>query len=347
MLPSNLANIESISKMLTTFAALKSLKNKNISLDSPIYPYLYSDWQAVAGLGFAPGGVQGQVTFRELLTHRSGWPTDGQGGTCGGPNTDYATLKAHIQQGTIPLASGQKGQYSNCNFALFRELLPQMEPSGNGINLLPDNLRAQASAQFYIDYVVANVQSATATGSTSWNCTPVSSPSTPINQQILSYPPPNAAGSNPPYMPPLSLVSSTNWGDYFLLCGAGGWNLSPSDVYSLFTALAQGSGLLTPDLQAELFDTTTSPNYPGLGWDNTIGYCPGATANGQTYAWCKNGGEGLPPGPGIETFVGLFKCNSVTVVVFVNTALGPNGVITSMVTDAFSKAQVSGNKPCP
>jgi CubicO group peptidase (beta-lactamase class C family) len=54
ILPSNLANIESISKMLTTFAVLQSLKNNNISLDSPIYPYLYSDWQSLAGVGIEP-----------------------------------------------------------------------------------------------------------------------------------------------------------------------------------------------------------------------------------------------------------------------------------------------------
>jgi hypothetical protein len=74
---------------------------------------------------------------------------------------------------------------------------------------------------------------------------------------------------------------------------------------------------------------------------------PGANQNGQTYYWCKNGGLGGAPSEGIETFTGLFKCNSVPVVVIVNSAISAN--ITSVVTSAFNapSTQVSGNpKPC-
>jgi hypothetical protein len=38
MLPDRLTNVASVSKMLTTFAVLKSLSNHNISLDSSIFP---------------------------------------------------------------------------------------------------------------------------------------------------------------------------------------------------------------------------------------------------------------------------------------------------------------------
>jgi hypothetical protein len=356
ILPSNLANIESISKMLTTFAVLQSLKNNNISLDSPIYPYLYSDWQSLAGVGIAPNLLGPQVTFRDFLTHRSGWAADNNGGGCGGPSTSYAILKAKIQLSTIPQAQGSNaaaGQYSNCNFAIFRELLPQME--GTSINsITDDNKRALASAQFYNEYVNTNVRIAAGIPGM-WSCTPVSDPSTAINYQILSYPTPNGPGLTPPYVPPLSAIPSANWGDYFLLCGAGGWNLSASDIVLLFNSLGQ---VLTPDLQAELFNRS-SPNFPGLGWDNTVGNCPGSNTSGKTYYWCKNGGEGYPPacgagqtcapcpGCGIETFVGLFKCNAVTVVVFVNSPLPQN--ITTLVTTAFNNktTQASGNpQPC-
>jgi hypothetical protein len=70
---------------------------------------------------------------------------------------------------------------------------------------------------------------------------------------------------------------------------------------------------------------------------------PGANQNGQTYYWCKNGGLGGAPSEGIETFTGLFKCNSVPVVVIVNSAISAN--ITSVVTSAFNapSTQVSGN----
>src|SRR5208282_782853 len=70
MLPTDITNIASLSKMLTTFAVLKSLSNHNISVDASIFPYLYSNWQSVAGPNI------NQITFRDLLTHRSGFPND-------------------------------------------------------------------------------------------------------------------------------------------------------------------------------------------------------------------------------------------------------------------------------
>jgi hypothetical protein len=185
--------------MLKTFAVLQSLKNNNISLDSPIYSYLYSDWQSLAGVGIAPNLLGPQVTFRDFLTHRSGWAADNNGGGCGGPSTSYAILKAKIQLTTTPQPQGsnaQAGQYTNCNFAIFRELLPQME--GTNINsIADDNKRALASAQFYNEYVNTNVRIAAGIPGM-WSCTPVSEPSTAINYQILSYPTRNGPGSTPP-----------------------------------------------------------------------------------------------------------------------------------------------------
>jgi CubicO group peptidase (beta-lactamase class C family) len=67
VLPDDVTNIASVSKMLTTFAVLQSLSNHNISLDASIFPYLYSDWQ----------GVANSLTFRQLLEHRSGYPVYG------------------------------------------------------------------------------------------------------------------------------------------------------------------------------------------------------------------------------------------------------------------------------
>jgi hypothetical protein len=151
------------------------------------------------------------------------------------------------------------------------------------------------------------------------------------------------------------------WEDYALACGAGGWNLSPSDVVLLFNALVKGQ-LLMPDLQAELFNTS-SPNFPGLGWDNTVGNClasggPNSYTGPNTYAWCKNGGEGKAPGDAIETYVGLFKCNAVTVVVFVNSPLPvimnmPQlSNISNLIADAYQSTgtggtQISGGNPQP
>jgi CubicO group peptidase (beta-lactamase class C family) len=332
MLPNNITNIASISKMLTTFAVLKSLTKNSISLDSSIFPYLYTDWQGVAGPNIK------KLTFRDLLTHRSGFPPNGASNGCNGSNTGYAILKSYIQAGYAPLPSGAQGVYSNCNFAIFREILPQME-GNTAINAAPDtgsNPRAQQSAQFYIDYVNQNVLGPGGVSGTR-SCSPTSNPLL----QVLSYP-----------LQPAT-TPSTNWNDWTLDCGGGGWNTSAADLTFVFNALAAGS-LLTTAQQAQLY-SGSGTNYPGLGWDNTVGYCPGANQNGQTYYWCKNGllsgdtnCKNCCPNCGLETFAGMFKCNSVPVVVVVNSSISQN--ITAVVTSAFNapSTQASGSpKACP
>lgn len=328
MLPDRLTNVASVSKMLTTFAVLKSLSNHNISLDSSIFPYLYTSWQNVAGPNIR------QITFRDLLTHRSGFPSNTAPNGCDGPNTAYAILKTYIEGNYSPLPAGAQGVYSNCNFAIFRELLPQME-GDSAINSLPDNLlglnfRTQLSADFYINYVNQNVLGPGGVYGLR-NCAPTSN----SLFQMLSYP-------TPPTTSP-----STNWGDYTLICGGGGWNVSASDLTSVFNSLAAHS-LLTPAQEAQLYSGSGS-NYPGLGWNNTIGNCPGANQNGQTYYWCKEGdlNSGGATQPGIETFSGLFKCNGVPAIVIVNSFLSQS--LTSIVTNAFNdpSTQVKGNfQPC-
>jgi hypothetical protein len=129
--------------------------------------------------------------------------------------------------------------------------------------------------------------------------------------------------------------------------------MSAGDLFQVFNALATGK-LLTPAQQTELYNTNSS-NFPGLGWDNTVQNCPGAITRGQTYYWCKNGGETDNVNGviiGIETFAGLFKCNAVPVIVVVNSPLpspySGTGQITQLVTNAFAASSVAGSpKSCP
>jgi len=106
MLPDLQTNLASVSKTLTTVRVLQSLKANGLTIDSKIAPFLYSDW--------VQGPNIGKLTFRDMLTHRSGFRQD-----CGGNKTTFAALKAQIATG-VTTANMAVPSYNNCNFAIFR-----------------------------------------------------------------------------------------------------------------------------------------------------------------------------------------------------------------------------------
>ena len=142
MLPDLPTNVASVSKTLTAIGVLRSLARHNISLDSPISPYIWKTW--------TQGPNIGSITFRDLLTHRSGFRE-----SCGGNQTTYPILEQQINQGVV-LTDMQTASYNNCNFAIFRELLPFMENqvyTSEAVNGDP----WVWSANYYVNFMNANV----------------------------------------------------------------------------------------------------------------------------------------------------------------------------------------------
>ena len=137
-----LMNVASVTKVLTAIGVLASLSKHGLTLDSKIWPYLYPDWRAIA----AHNNIN-TLTFGELLTHRSGFRVN-----CNG-SPDYALIKTQITTGVL-LRNKETPSYNNCNFAIFRELLPFME--GHPVSG-SDSSRARQSADFYIDYMNSHV----------------------------------------------------------------------------------------------------------------------------------------------------------------------------------------------
>ena len=293
-------NMASVSKTLTAVAVLQLLAKNGLTIDSNIAPYLYSDW--------SQGSNIGQITFRQLLRHRSGITTD-----CGGNKTTYAILKGIVAAG-VQAANINQPLYNNCNFAIFRELLPAL--SGQPINNLADGpVRAKKSAEMYIAYMNANVFAPVGI--------PTSACEPPAGFNIvLSYPYP--AGS----------THGTDWGKWTLSCGGGGWVLSPRDVLLVLTSIASNNTLLTDAQRQQMIANC-------LGWDCAVrNDCP------NPYV-CKNGDLANM----VWSYAGIFKCN-VPVVVYVNSPLPapyqpPGNDIIGLVQNAYNGAVVSGTpKPC-
>jgi len=132
-------NIASISKFVTTIAALKIIEeDPQIDLDDAIGSYLPNDWN--------PTNDVQDITFRQLLNHTSGLHinvNDGENGQL------YDNLKAVVQN--TPVGS-KTYDYVNINFAFFRVLIPKMINAGN----LNDELDYANSYENYIQNQVFN-----------------------------------------------------------------------------------------------------------------------------------------------------------------------------------------------
>lgn len=313
MLPDLPTNIASVSKVLTTVAVLQSLGRHHLSLDTRIWPYLYKDWKR--------GRLIDTITFRMLLRHAAGFRAN-----CDYNRTTYAVLKAQIQAGVKQSDIGVPS-YNNCNFAIFRELLPQMER--HPIIGPTDARRAAQSAAFYVTYMNQHVfrpvgvpQRACKAPKTANDVPGYRFPA------VMSYPDP--AGS----------AHGDDWGDWTLACGGGGWVLSARDLFDVVKELANGTTLLTKVEKAELM--TPAPNC--IGWDCSVrNDCPDPSL-------CKNGG--LSDGAIVlHTYAGILKCN-VPVVVIVNSVLPApyetGSDIIGLVDDAQTNAKMAGSpRTCP
>jgi CubicO group peptidase (beta-lactamase class C family) len=287
MSPDLTMNIASVSKTLTAVAILQSLTSAGLTPDAKIWPFLYSDWQTDAGLYI------NQITFRELLTHTSGF---GQLGLACANGNAYAQLKMLVAGGVQSGTIGNQA-YGNCNFALLRELMPALTGQVSKIKG-SDAERAKNSMDIYTQYMNDHIFAPL--GIPARYCKALTVPNQP--KQILSY----------PFMP--NTKRGDNWGDETVdnngsgWCGSSGWNLSAIDVFQVLNDLANGNVLLTNNDKQQM-----TSGY--LGWDNAVGRnCPGPNL-------CKNGDyPDFVNGISVWAYAGIFK-SQIPVVVFVNSPL--------------------------
>lgn len=99
-------HVASVSKFITAVGMVKALDSKGISHDAKIAPHLPSYW--------SKGSNVDDITFRHLLTHRSGFSGNSSA-------SDYGFMKARVAAG-VPAVPG--GDYENMNFGLCRILIP-------------------------------------------------------------------------------------------------------------------------------------------------------------------------------------------------------------------------------
>ena len=281
-------NVASLSKVITTIGVLQSLAKHGLTIDDKISSYLPPDWK------------QGQniktITFGELLTHQAGFRDPDDQAHCA-----YSGLQQQIADG-VQLSDKTTAKYNNLNFGMYRVLLPYME----GFSDPGAAMRESAVAKFYVNYIQTNVlQPAGVTGA---DCKAPSG-----TKKILSYPLPAGA------------THGTDFGDWTLQCGSGGWVMTVGDLYKIVLALDSGTKLLT-SAQRQQMDSKC------LGWDCSV----------QTQ-FDYVGKNGDLPGPDntvwLYTYFGIFK-GTVPAVVVINSN-SPSGLnINTIVDSAFHNATV-------
>jgi CubicO group peptidase (beta-lactamase class C family) len=274
-LPSTKITVASVAKFVTAVAAIRFLAKKNISLDAAIGSHLPSDWKLDASVA--------AITFRQLLSHRSGIKDYGNIQLDVEQLKKFFTQKVDLSKNTScqsasvvnpanPINPNNMAPcYSNYNFAIFRVLLPCIDGfTDNSAN------RSQKYAEEFIKIVQKNVF-------------------TPVGVTgVLAKPPasgPQATDYAYSYKFP-GTSKGTDWGDGTVIVGAAAIYLSIEDIAAVLFSLNKRDGLILTN--AQILDMEQSL----LGWDKSN--------DGSGNRWVeKNGGWGAN-NTLISTSVALF-----------------------------------------
>lgn len=280
-------NLASISKTITATVLLRLLDERNVSVDSPIAPWLPANWALGAGIGPVPA-IPAPLSFRDLLTHRSGLNGNQNGAYRFADLQNYAA--AGIAQGNKVIFT-----YQNANFAMFRVVIPYLRFGANGVNqiasLVPFAPFDEVIAGLYIETV--REYAFAPTGFVQGGC--VASDPTPT----LSYPFPS--NGQPGIQP----------GDWITRCGSGGWYLSSVELLGVM-ATRRFTNLILAPASRQLMDL----NY--LGWldpNNNYSWSTGLYGN-----YRNHGGDLTVSGPLGACYMEFF--NGVQVAMNANSASG-------------------------
>jgi hypothetical protein len=289
--------VASISKPVTAAATLRLLEQKHISVDSPIGQWLPVAWKRGTGVD--------SITFRELMTHRSGLLQNYQTatGTSAGVSTgSWGNIRIAVGQNV-----GSKSyKYANMNFSIFRILVPKIA-YGLDLSKLYDAPPPNVTAA-QIDYLtglafLAYLKPVLALAGAPVSC----SNSDPNPTKLYVYPTAGQAGWGP--------------ADYVSGCGGYGYNMSANGIASFISHVRYTDKLVSPAARSLMFDEKV-----GLqAYNGAHG-----TYHGHGAVWAQSGGRGM------RGCVMSFSIK-VDAALLVNSR-GDYGQACAVVVDAFDKA---------
>ena len=282
-------HVASVSKFLTAVGLVKVLDSKNISYDAAIVDYLPTYW--------SKGNKIDKITFRQLLTHKSGFST-------GKSASDYAFMKSKVAAGVTNVGSSD---YENMNFGLCRILIPIINGNvSKGTEFFPtpatnDQVWDAVTLYHYRNYMQANVF-------------------TPAGVNNVGFEPIPGGKNALAYNFPHNNEKGWNSGNLASVAGGAGWRLSTKELLNVMNHVRRKNTIISAEKAQYMLD-----NYFGI--DQAIN-----TPAGKLYN--KNGSWGN--GIGTEQCVAYFLPQEMELVVFVNSPIGTNKFsLRGIVKDAF------------
>ncbi|MCK8491738.1 serine hydrolase [Spirosoma sp. RP8] len=204
-------NIASCSKTITAAALLRTLNAKQKTVDDLIHSYLPAHWTLGTGIK--------TITFKQLLTHQSGFVDKSYG-------SDYGSLKKLVSEGLVD--SSKPETYNNANYALMRFLIAtladysvtKLPANANSTTLATvENKQAQEYADAYIDYCQKNVLGVSGSGMSTIVCKPTD----PNPALCYQFPKDNGKGDS--------------FGDMTLTNAERGWNMTSVQMAAFMSTL--------------------------------------------------------------------------------------------------------------
>ena len=289
-LPTKRMNIASISKTITATAVLKLLEQQGISVDTSVANYLPLHWQEGPNIN--------TLSFKDLLTHTSGLNDNKN------EAYDYESLRTYVDQGVDLVDKTYK--YQNANFALFRMIIPYLWQGS--FKLLDPDSYPQTLADMYVDYVSSYILEPM--GINGAQCK-----SSEANPTLLYQFGSDSKGKDP--------------GDWTLVCGGGGWNLSAYHLAAFLAHLRYDDAILSPATR-QLMD------------DERLGWIPIQGANSEIYL--SHGGDLWYPkcGKGMTGAIMNFPIN-VQVSLLINSLNCDLPSKNNILKDAYEGAWIAAN----
>src|SRR5215472_2123106 len=219
--PDRLMHVASVSKLMTAIGTTRLLAEKGVSPDAKIIDYLPTYW--------AKGPNIDKITFRNLMTHTSGFAGD----------TDFLSMKAAVAAGvsTNPSAPDHLGHYhyENMNFGLCRILISVLNGNiANGANFpfINDQLWDLVTIVSYNQYLQSKVFAPSG-----------------VTTATLDHPANGVLAYGFPITTP-----GWNSGNLESVSGGAGWHLSVDELLDVMGAFRRKGTIMSPAKAQEMLD---------------------------------------------------------------------------------------------